>query len=205
VSLTARILAVNVIVLALMAFSLLFSTTIATRCWPNASSAPASRPRSPPPSAPVGSARPRCWPSACISRCGCAALCARRHLAADSFALAPPSFSLADPRSQPWTMKAARTLDRMMDAALLAPPVPRLCRRTRQPEGCGGLWPEVMEARAQEGSTVRERYAPDRTPIINAATPLGARRHAADHPPGARCDPGGARRAQTLAMWWPRC
>jgi two-component system sensor histidine kinase ChvG len=26
-----------------------------------------------------------------------------------------------------------------------------------------------------EGSTVRERYAPDRTPIINAATPLGTR------------------------------
>jgi two-component system sensor histidine kinase ChvG len=60
--------------------------------------------------------------------------------------------------------------------SLLAPPVPRYDEPPppANPDAAG-LWPEVMEARAQEGSTVRERYAPDRTPIITAATPVGTR------------------------------
>jgi len=180
VSLTARILAVNVIVLALMAFSLLFLDSYRAqmlaerfkRARVEAEIAAAVMAQSP------GSARPKVLATIGTHQQMRLRLYAPDgHLAADSFALAPPSFTLADPQIQPWTMKAARTLDRMMDAALLAPPVPRYAEPPppANPKDAASLWPEVAEARAQEGSTVRERYAPDRTPIINAATPLGTR------------------------------
>ena len=45
-------------------------------------------------------------------------------LAVDSFTLAPPSFTLADPTAEPWYQHAARALDRGMDFVLGAPPIP---------------------------------------------------------------------------------
>jgi two-component system sensor histidine kinase ChvG len=68
-------------------------------------------------------------------------------------------------------MKAARTLDRMMDAALLAPPVPRYVEPPRRKAGAALARGEEARRKAPPC----ERYAPDRTPIINAATPLGTR------------------------------
>jgi two-component system sensor histidine kinase ChvG len=173
VSLTARILAVNVIVLALMAFSLLFLDSYRNqmlaerfkRARVEAEIAAAALAQTSP------SARPAVLAAIGVRQQMRLRLYAPDgHLVADSFALAPPSFRFADPRSQPLAMKAARTLDRMMDAALFARPVPAYVEPADQ---SGDAWPEVEDART-DGSTVRERYAPDRTPIISAATPLGA-------------------------------
>jgi two-component system, OmpR family, sensor histidine kinase ChvG len=92
------------------------------------------------------------------------------RLVADSFALSGPSFTLTDPATEPWYQNAARTLDRGMDFLLGAEPVPPY---HEDETAHAGDWPEIGEARERGGTVVRQRYAPDRTPIITAATPVG--------------------------------
>ena len=92
------------------------------------------------------------------------------ELMADSFELATPTFAFIDPDSEPWYQHAARALDRGMDFILGAPPIPDY----NDPETPGAdAWPEIREA-LQNGSTaVRQRLAPDRTPVITAASLVG--------------------------------
>ncbi|HSG33711.1 MAG TPA: stimulus-sensing domain-containing protein, partial [Sphingomonadaceae bacterium] len=92
------------------------------------------------------------------------------QLLRDSFELAEPSFELVDPASEPWYQEAARMIDRGMDAILFAEPVPPY----REPETPGAeAWPELQLARAEGRTQVFLRYAPDRTPVITAAAPVG--------------------------------
>ncbi len=91
-------------------------------------------------------------------------------LVADSFALAPPSYVLVDPDAEPWYMHAARVLDRGMDFLLGAPPI----EGYSESDADGALaWPEIGEAVASGQTVIRQRLAPDRTPMITAATPIG--------------------------------
>ncbi|MEW9856847.1 sensor histidine kinase [Novosphingobium sp. M1R2S20] len=91
-------------------------------------------------------------------------------LLADSFALAPPSYTFVDPAREPWLDKAARVIDRAMDFVLGTAPIPQY-RDPSRPSAEN--WPEIAEA-LEDGSTVtRRRAAPDRTPVITAATPVG--------------------------------
>ncbi len=93
------------------------------------------------------------------------------RLVADSFALAPPSFALVDPTGEPWYQHAARLLDRGVDFIVGAPPVERYA----EPADPGaGNWPEVVRAHAAHSTQVYLRYAPDRTPVLTAATPVGS-------------------------------
>ena len=93
----------------------------------------------------------------------------RGALVADSFALAPPSFSFVDPAHEPWLKGAARLLDRIMDFALGARPIPAY----RDPAiESAAAWPELAAAHAAARTVVFERYAPDRTPVITAAAPI---------------------------------
>ena len=88
----------------------------------------------------------------------------------DSFALAPPSFRFADPSRESWLLDAARLIDKGMDAVLGTPHVARY----REPASPGAAaWPEIALARARNSTEVFLRYAPDRTPVITAATPVG--------------------------------
>ena len=89
---------------------------------------------------------------------------------ADSFALAPPSFTLVDPTAEPFLPRAARLLDRAMDMALGAAEVPAY---SEPPVDTSDAWPEVRLSRTSGLTIVRQRTAPDRTPVITAATPLG--------------------------------
>lgn len=90
----------------------------------------------------------------------------------DSFALAPPTFALADPAKEPWYNTVARWLDRGVDFIVGAPEVPLYSEPAQQ----GALaWPEIAAARADGMSQVFFRYAPDRTPVITAAVPVGRR------------------------------
>ncbi len=89
------------------------------------------------------------------------------RLTADSFALAPPSFTLIDPDSEPWYQNAARALDRGMDFLLGTPPLPRYQELP--------AWPEVAEARRTGVTAIRQRLAPDQTPIVTAAARSGRR------------------------------
>lgn len=91
-------------------------------------------------------------------------------LVADSFALAPPSFVLADTADDTWLQRAARLLDRGVDFIVGAPPIESYA----EPATSGAdNWPEVLRARNAGATEVHLRYAPDRTPILTAATPVG--------------------------------
>jgi two-component system sensor histidine kinase ChvG len=93
-------------------------------------------------------------------------------LSVDSFALADPSFTLTDPVTEPGYQQAARALDRGMDFILGAPPIPNY----EDPESPdAAVWPEIEEARALSATVVRNRLAPDRTPVITAAVPVGTK------------------------------
>ena len=96
---------------------------------------------------------------------------ANNALVADSFALAGPSFALIDPESEPWYQKAARILDRGVDLVVGAPKVDSY-REPASPDA--GNWPEIIAARKHRATAVYLRYAPDRTPVISAATPVGS-------------------------------
>lgn len=90
----------------------------------------------------------------------------------DSFELAPPSYTLINPDEEHWLQHAARWLDRTMDAILGTEAVPDYVEPA---ETNANAWPELGMARAQERTYVFLRYAPDRTPIITAAAPVGTR------------------------------
>lgn len=95
---------------------------------------------------------------------------AEGELTADSFALAEPPFEFIDPASEPWYQHAARVLDRAMDFVLGTPPIPEY-RDPEAPEA--QAWPEVVEALDDKKTATRQRMAPDRTPVITAAVPVG--------------------------------
>ncbi len=97
---------------------------------------------------------------------------AKGKLLADSFALAKPSFRFVDPATEPWYQNAARALDRGMDFILGTPPVPDY--PAVEPLDAAA-WPEVAESHASGATVIRQRFAPDRTPVISAATPAGKR------------------------------
>ncbi|WP_408586733.1 ATP-binding protein [Novosphingobium sp.] len=95
---------------------------------------------------------------------------AKGRLLDDSFRLGPPSFAFVDPASEPWYQKAARGLDRGVDFVVGAPQI----ERYREPPQPGAAnWPEIARARDAHRTEVYLRYAPDRTPVITAATPVG--------------------------------
>lgn len=92
-------------------------------------------------------------------------------LIADSFELAEPSFTFVDPATEPWYQHAARLLDAGMDFLLGATPVPPY----RDRAGAGASqWPEIAEALDSGSTVVMQRLAPDRTPVITTATPVGS-------------------------------
>lgn len=92
------------------------------------------------------------------------------QIRADNFELAEPTFEFIDPEREPWLQDAARALDRGMDFILGAEPIPDY----NDPEVPGAAaWPEAEAALANGEPVVRQRLAPDRTPVITAAAPVG--------------------------------
>jgi len=176
VSLTTRILAVNVVVLALIGLSLLYIDSYRREVLGERFKRASSEAEIVAEALLQASPETRARVIAVIGT--------RQHLrlrifgvdgalVADSFALAAPSYVLEDPAKQPFLKQAARVLDLGMDAILGAPSVPDYV----EPAGPARAeqWSEVMAARQAGASVVRELYAPDRTPLISAATPLGRR------------------------------
>lgn len=94
------------------------------------------------------------------------------NLWADSFALAPPSFQFGDPVAQPWSEDLARGIDRVVDFLVGAPQPPPYVERNGED---AAAWPELVRAREQGRTQIELRHAPDRTPVITAAAPVGTR------------------------------
>ncbi len=177
VSLTTRILAVNIIALALMAGSLFYLDSYRKQLLAERFNLARTEAEIAADALIGASAAQR---DALLVRVGhdqqlrLRLYDARGAIIADSFALAPPSFTFVDPAREPWLQSAARLLDRIMDFVLGAAAIPAY----RDPAAeKAAAWPELAVARAAGRTVVFERYAPDRTPVITAAAPV---------------DPGGA-------------
>ena len=89
---------------------------------------------------------------------------------ADSFALAEPSFEFGDPVADPWPQDFARGMDRVADFLVGAEAPPDFVEPAEQD---AGAWPELVRAREQGRTQIELRRAPDRTPVITAAAPVG--------------------------------
>lgn len=87
----------------------------------------------------------------------------------DSFALAPPTYELRNPDEEPWQRHAARLLDEGFDWLVDAQRVERFSEQT--PDRLQN-WPEAVAAQKGQSAHARMRYAPDRTPMISAAIAL---------------------------------
>lgn len=95
---------------------------------------------------------------------------AEGRLWADSFALDTPAFTFDDPVTEPWQEDFARIMDRAVDSIVGAEPIPDY---REPPEVRADSWPELKRAKDQGLSQIQLRDAPDGTPVINAAAPVG--------------------------------
>ena len=91
------------------------------------------------------------------------------NLESDSFALAPPSFDLPEP-SEVDQREFALRMDRWFDRIVGAPALPDYI----EPEvDEAAAWPELVRAREESLTQIVLRDAPDGTHVINAAAPVG--------------------------------
>lgn len=91
-------------------------------------------------------------------------------LEADSFALAPPAYVLAEPPDQPTGEDIARALDKAFDFVVGAPPLPDY---REPPVDEVRSWPELRRASQESLTQIVLRDAPDGTHMITAAAPVG--------------------------------
>ena len=88
-------------------------------------------------------------------------------LIADTRALGVRNFSLIDPDKEGWGQDAGRFLDAVIDTVVGAERAP-LYRERRS----GQSWPDVVTARDTRSAVATVWRAPDRTPVITAAAPV---------------------------------
>jgi two-component system sensor histidine kinase ChvG len=95
---------------------------------------------------------------------------AEGELWADSFELDEPAFTFDDPSTEDWREDLAQFLDRGVDTIVGAEPIPDYIEPA---EARADSWPELARAREEGLSQIQLRDAPDGTPVINAAAPVG--------------------------------
>lgn len=93
------------------------------------------------------------------------------NMLADSRELGLRNFVLRDPDKDPWGQTAARVLDKLIDTVAGADLAPLYRERQRD---AGLEWPDVRTARTTHGTPATVWRAPDRTPVITAAAPITA-------------------------------
>ncbi|ATW04877.1 ATP-binding protein [Sphingorhabdus sp. YGSMI21] len=87
----------------------------------------------------------------------------------DSFALAKPSYEFVDPEKEPFRKDLARLLDRTIESLVFSAPIPKF---TEPDEDLAGAWPELVAAKGETEAVSSVRLAPDRTPVIAAGKSL---------------------------------
>ena len=81
-----------------------------------------------------------------------------------------PADGLVDPATEPLNMRAARLLDEVVDSIVFA----RVPPLYAEPEtDIAPNWPEAAEVRRTGHSAASFRFAPDRTPVLTVAAPFG--------------------------------
>ncbi len=173
-SLTARILAVNIIALGLLAGSLFYLDSYRKQLLEERFKLARSEAEI---TADALAETPLAQRRALLARIGSEQQLrlriydAKGALTADSFAITEPSFRFIDPASEPWYQDAARVLDRGMNFMLGSPAIEAY---RDPPQDQSSAWPELSRAKAAAATVVALRSAPDQTPVINAAAPIGA-------------------------------
>jgi two-component system sensor histidine kinase ChvG len=171
-SLTRRILAVNIFALALLAGGFFYLDSYRTRMIDERISRVTREMALT--SAALGALPPRDRPAmiarfARLTGYHIRLYAANGRRVEDSVALGVPADRLIDPDSEPLNMHLARMLDRIADAIVFA----RIPPAYVQPAGdTGPAWPEVRAASTRHASVSQYRFAPDRTPILTVATPF---------------------------------
>jgi two-component system sensor histidine kinase ChvG len=87
----------------------------------------------------------------------------------DSWAIAGPNYTLRDPAEEAWQRHVARFLDRFIDFVVRARKPGEYAEPARDR---AAAWPEVRSALASGSAVGAESFAPDRTFMITAATPV---------------------------------
>ncbi len=175
-SLARRILAVNVVALALLGGSLFYLDGFRTRLIQErrlqeeselrivasalATAPPASRARILDSVARISGDRLRVYD-------------AQGALILDSWAIGPRSFRFADPAREDWSHHAARWIDAIVDRLVVARIPPPFVDQGRAP---AAAWPELAEVIAGAEIASRIRLAPDRTIVTTATTAIRAER-----------------------------
>lgn len=91
-------------------------------------------------------------------------------LRADSFRLGGPRYALVLPMEEPYKRHVARFLDKVVDKIVGAKNLPYY----HEPKlDVVANWPELRHANAARVPVALARFAPDRTPMISAAVDLG--------------------------------
>jgi two-component system sensor histidine kinase ChvG len=90
----------------------------------------------------------------------------------DSWEGARPTYNLRDPEQEPWTKDIARLLDQGFDAIVGGPDLPPF--EPRLDDGLSA-WPEARRALASSDVATMVRRAPEGTPFLSAAAPLPGR------------------------------
>jgi two-component system sensor histidine kinase ChvG len=91
------------------------------------------------------------------------------RLIEDSWRLTGPTYELRDPATQAWTKTVARSLDRGFNALVGAKPLDDFVEPT--PDNLGA-WREAARALRTRDVVSVVRNAPDLTPVFSAATPV---------------------------------
>lgn len=87
----------------------------------------------------------------------------------DSFAEGPATYTLRDPDLQPWKRDVARAMDRGLDWIVGAKTYPEYVDPAVDK---AAAWPEVVAVQRGAESATRMRYAPERTPLISVVRML---------------------------------
>jgi two-component system sensor histidine kinase ChvG len=92
------------------------------------------------------------------------------RLWADSFALDKPTFEFDRVGDETWQENLARWLDRAVNVIVGADPIPDYVEPN---DTRADVWPELRRAREEHLTQIELREAPDGTPVITAAAPVG--------------------------------
>jgi two-component system sensor histidine kinase ChvG len=168
-SLTARILAINIFALAILAGSLLYLDSYRKRI----TEARVEQAQSEVTiiaealaAAPPASREPLLIRLGQESRSRLRVYSAAGPKLLDSWKGAPPTYQLRDPEAEPWRKNMARMLDNVFDAIVgESRPPPYLPSEERRL----GDWPEARSALAARRPAAMVRRAPEGTPFISAA------------------------------------
>lgn len=166
-SLTARILAVNLFVIALLAAGLYFLDSYRTRLIDERELAARNQAQLVAHSLPLIAAEKR---EAYIAAFGSEFESRIRvydrdgNKLMDSFDAGAPTYAFRDPQAEPWEKKAARGLDRVFDFLVAAPHVEEFVEPAKD---VASAWPEIPK---EGGPRSMVRFAPDLTHMISAGT-----------------------------------